>query len=104
MDGDFCSGQPIRIAFSVITLMVTSCDFCRMRDQGYILQDLGTDDGVFFYKVVFIIGQLCRFVQERIRDTDLSDVVKGVARFRFRISSGVQPSSSAIRAAYCATR
>ena len=72
MDGDFCSGQPVRIAFSVITFMVTSCDFCRMRDQGYILQDLGADDGVFFYKVVF--------------------------------SSGVQPSSSAIRAAYCATR
>lgn len=67
MDGDFCSGQPVRIAFSVITFMVTSCDFCRMRDQGYILQDLGADDGVFFYKVVFIIGQLCRFVQKRIR-------------------------------------
>lgn len=81
MDGDFCSGQSVRIAFSVITLMVTSCDFCRMRDQGYILQDFGTDNGVFFYKVVFIIGQLCRFVQERIRDTDLSDVVKVSSSF-----------------------
>lgn len=59
MDGDFCSGQPVRIAFSVITFMVTSCDFCRMRDQGYILQDLGADDGVFFYKVVFIISVSC---------------------------------------------
>ena len=55
-----------------------------MRDQGYILQDLGADDGVFFYKVVFIIGQLCRFVQERIRDTDLSDVVKVSSPFQIQ--------------------
>lgn len=51
MDGDLCSGQSVRIAFSVITLMVTSCDFCRMRDQGYVLQDLGTDNGVFFIRL-----------------------------------------------------
>ena len=47
-----------------------------MADQGDILQNLGSDQRMLLDNCILFLGEFCRFVQNRIRNSDFADIMQ----------------------------
>ena len=79
---DLIPGQSVRIAFSVISFMMASCDmFCR-RIHMASFQNFRAGNRMRFDDIVFRICKASGIVQDGIGNSDLSDVMKQGSPFQ----------------------
>ena len=76
------SGQTIRITFTIITLMMPSADLVRDLDHLLILimlqliQHRSTNQRMLFHSLKFFFSQLSRLIQNRLVNSNLTDIMK----------------------------
>ena len=74
--GNLLFFEAVRIACTVVLLMVASSAPCKVRHFFDISQDTATQNRVLLYQLELLVCELAVFIDDGVRDTDLSDVVK----------------------------
>ena len=87
----FFAGEAVGIAAPVPALVLVTDGESDVRESGQLPQDPLADRGVLAHEIPLLVVQGARLVQDRIRDSDLPDVVEKRPGFHFCERSPLEP-------------